>query len=146
MSSYPPPPALLPPAYLPLPEGQLGPSNPYPYPNFRSFEHGKGQFHAAQITAANRAVQYGPPLQRITPAPSAGPMFWSNKQFEPQKWVTTYAAPEMGDCGCGGSKTYGCDCGSYGGLTETWEAVPVYGKIAVAGLAAFALLKVFSKP
>jgi hypothetical protein len=73
-------------------------------------------------------------------------MFWSNKQFQPQKWVPTYAGPDLGDCGCGGSKAYGCDCGSYGGLSETWEAAPFYGKVAVAGLAAFALLKVFSKP
>ena len=106
MGSYPPPPAKLPPAYLPLPVGMLGPSNPYPYPNFREFEHGKGQFHSKWITGPrSRKIQYGPREKYLRPTPSTGPMFWPNQQFVPQKWVTQYAGPDQdlgSDCGCGG--------------------------------------------
>jgi hypothetical protein len=101
MSSYPPPPALLPPAYLPLPHGQLGPSNPYRYPNFRNFERGLGQFHTSRITAAQKMLK---------PSPNPGEMYWPQAQFKPQKMVNTYAGPDrgLGDCGCGG-KPYGAD-------------------------------------
>ena len=110
MSSYPAPPALLPPAYLPLPHGQLGPSNPYPYPNFRNFDRGLGQFHTNRITAGNRATQFGPPQKMLKPSPNPGEMFWPQAQFKPQKWVPTYAGPDqdLGSCGCGG-KPFGAD-------------------------------------
>jgi hypothetical protein len=110
MSSYPAPPDLLPPAYLPLPHGQLGPSNPYRYPNFRNFERGLGQFHTSRITAANRATQFGPPQKMLKPSPNPGEMYWPQAQFKPQKMVNTYAGAEraLGDCGCGG-KPYGAE-------------------------------------
>ena len=115
MSSFPAPPALLPPAYLPLPHGQLGPSNPYRYPNFRNFERGLGQFHTSRITAANRATQFGPPQKMLKPSPNPGEMYWPQAQFKPQKMVNTYAGPDraLGDCGCG-SKAYGA-----GAYTDT---------------------------
>jgi hypothetical protein len=107
MGSYPPPPAKLPPGYLPLPQGLLGPSNPYPYPNFREFERGKGQFHSKWITGPkSRRVQFGPPAKQIRPSPYPGDMFWPQGQFKPQKWVTQYAGPDQdfgAGCGCGGS-------------------------------------------
>jgi hypothetical protein len=111
MSSYPPPPALLPPAYLPLPHGELGPSNPYPYPNFRNFDRGLGQFHSYRITGPeSRAAQFGPQQKMLKPSPNPGPMRWPQAQFNPQKWVPTYAGPDqdLGSCGCGG-KPYGAD-------------------------------------
>lgn len=135
MGSYPPPPAKLPPQYLPLPQGMLGPSNPYPYPNFREFEHGKGQFHTKWITnPQSRAVQFGPREKYMRPTPSAGPMFWPNQQFVPQKWVTQYAGPDQDlgadcGCGCGGSGTCG---GAYG---NPFEGMGLGTKVALAAIA-----------
>jgi len=147
MGSYPPPPALLPPGYLPLPHGMLGPSNPYPYPNFREFEHGKGQFHSQWITGPkSRRVQFGPPVKQIKPSPNPGEMFWPQAQFKRQKWVPTYAGPDQdfgADCGCGGSKAYGCGCADYGALSL--DSMSFGSKVALATAAAFVGLAVLRK-
>ena len=103
MSSYPPPPIKLPPAYLPLPHGQLGPANPFPFPNPQMFIRSSGQFHPSTITNAN--AERLPVLPATLPHQSPGQMRWPQAQFQPQKWVTQYAGPDQdlgSDCGCGG--------------------------------------------
>ena len=108
MSSYPPPPIKLPPPYLPLPHGQLGPANPFPFPNPQQFYRSSGQFHPSTLTRENSRPN--PELQQLKPYPSPGQMRWPQAQFKPQKWVTQYAGPDQdfgSDCGCDG--------GSYGG-------------------------------
>jgi len=104
MSSYPPPPIKLPPAYLPLPHGQLGPANPFPFPNPQTFIASAPQFVPASITNAN--ARRLPVLAATLPPQSPGQMRWPQAQFSPQKWVPTYAGPDQdlgSDCGCGGA-------------------------------------------
>jgi len=146
MGSYPPPPAKLPPQYLPLSRGILGPSNPRPYPNFRNFDRGLGQFHSGWITDANYKTQLPKPLTNPPPHPSAGPMFWPNAQWKNQKFVPTYGGPDqdLGDCGCGGSKAYGCGCSDYGAV-EAWDNLPFAGKAVLGLAAAVAVVALFSK-
>ena len=108
MSSYPPPPIKLPPGYLPLPHGELGPANPFPFPNPQQFWRSSGQFHPSTLTRSNSAPIK--PLQDLKPYPSPGPMRWPQQQFQPQKWVPTYAGPDQdlgSDCGCGGASYNG---------------------------------------
>lgn len=93
MSSYPPPPIKLPPAYLPLPHGQLGPANPFPFPNPQMFIRSAGQFHPSTITNAN--ADRLPVLPATLPYQSPGQMRWPQAQFKPQKWVTQYAGPDQ---------------------------------------------------
>lgn len=93
MSSYPPPPIKLPPGYLPLPNGQLGPANPFPFPNPQQFWRSAGQFHPSTLTRSNSAPIK--PLQQLKPYPAPGPMRWPQQQFQPQKWVPTYAGPDQ---------------------------------------------------
>lgn len=93
MSSYPPPPIKLPPAYLPLPHGQLGPANPFPFPNPQMFIRSSGQFHPSTITNAN--AERLPVLPATLPHQSPGQMRWPQAQFQPQKWVTQYAGPDQ---------------------------------------------------
>ena len=113
MSSYPPPPIKLPPGYVPLPHGQLGPAKPFPYPNPQQFVRGP-QFHPSHITRQN-ASPY-PVLPATLPYQSPGQMRWPQQQFQPQKWVTQYAGPDQdfgAGCGCSGAAYGGsCGCGS----------------------------------
>jgi hypothetical protein len=112
MSSYPPPPYTLPPEYLPLPHGQLGPANPLPFPNAQQFYRGAGQFHPSWITDANASLR--PVLKDLKPSPEPGPMRWPNQQFQPQKSVPTYAGPDqdLAGCGCSGNQSaYGAILG-----------------------------------
>lgn len=139
MSSYPPPPIKLPPGYLPLPKGQLGPADPFPYPNPQQFWRSSGQFHPSYLTRENASPNR--PLQQLRPYPSPGPMRWPQQQFQPQKWVTQYAGPDQDFSGSG----CGCDGASYSGtLGSVIENTSLGTKVAAT--AAVTLLLVAMLP
>lgn len=134
MSSYPPPPIKLPPGYLPLPHGELGPADPFPFPNPQDFVHGP-QFHPPYLTRQN--ARRFKPLQRMKPYPSPAPMRWPQQQFQPQKWVTQYAGPDqdLGGCGCGNNNPYGAILGEASFGT----------KVALAAVLAVSVVTLLSK-
>jgi hypothetical protein len=135
MSSYPPPPYKLPPAYLPLPHGQLGPSDPLPFPNPQQFWRSAGQFHPASLTKAN--ARRNPVLKQMKPYPSPGPMRWPQQQFQPQKWVTQYAGPDqdLAGCGCGTDSSFGAILGE----------ASIGTKVALAAVLAISVVTLLSK-